>query len=73
MATGVMRTYTAGGWVDEAPAGAPGAPGTPGAQGPQGPPGPAGADAIGHVVTFQTGSEPPLTGVADGTLWVEYT
>jgi hypothetical protein len=31
-----------------------------------GPPGP------NLLVTFPTGSEPPLTDVVDGTLWVEY-
>ncbi len=40
-----------------------------GMAGPTGPPGPAGPDLL---VTFPTGSEPPLTGVPDGTLWVEY-
>jgi len=34
-----------------------------------GPPGPAGPNLL---VTFPTGSEPPLTDVVDGTLWVEY-
>ena len=26
----------------------------------------------GNLVTFQTGHEPTLVGVPDGTLWVEY-
>ena len=34
--------------------------------GPRGPTGP------GNLVTFETGSEPTLIGVPDGTLWVEY-
>lgn len=42
-----------------------------GVPGPTGQRGPAGAP--GGVITWPTGSEPSLEGVADGTLWVEFT